>query len=66
MNYPVAITSRRMQFCAGPEKHTFYACRECLPDLEAGDVQLFLRLPNEPVQPVSEDEEIRCDLCREG
>jgi len=61
-----AIASRRMQFCAGPETHTFYACEEHTPDLEKGDVSCFLILRNEPVVPVSVDDDIDCDLCREG
>lgn len=60
-----AIASRRMQFEAGPEKQTFYACADCLPELRKGQVMCFLVLRDEDVQPVDPDDEIDCDLCRE-
>lgn len=62
----VAIAKREMQFCAGPEHHTFYACAEHAPDLEAGQVSCFLILCNRHVEPVDLDDEFECWFCREG
>ena len=62
----VAIAKREMQFCAGPEHHTFYACHEHRADLERGDVMCFLILRTKPVEAVDPEDDIDCDLCREG
>lgn len=65
-----AIASRRMQFRAGPQDYTFYACADCLPALERGEAGSgnFFTTADEPVKPVQvhPDEQIECDLCREG
>lgn len=61
-----ARASRRMQFCAGPQTHTFYACADHAADLAGGAVSCFLVMTNEPVRRVDPAEEITCDLCREG
>ena len=62
--------SRRMQFCAGPEQHTFYACHnsECRTALLRGDVgsSCFFVIVGEPMMPVDPEDDIRCDVCREG
>ena len=60
-----AVASRRLQFRAGPGDYTFFACADCLPHLEHGDVSLFIAIRDEPVQPVDPDDEIDCDLCWE-
>lgn len=61
-----AIAKREMQFCAGPEHYTFYACAEHRPQLERGEMQLFFTLAGKPVEPVAPDDEVACDMCREG
>jgi len=62
------IARRRMQFCAGPQTHDFYACGEHRAALERGDVSCFLVLRSEPVREVrlEEGDEVECDFCREG
>jgi hypothetical protein len=63
---PIATHRRRLQFESGPEKQLFYACKDCLPDLEAGRYTCFYPLPSEPVEACEPDEDVTCDLCREG
>lgn len=63
-----AVASRVMQFRAGPNEYRFHACVRHLPylrDGKAGD-GLFFATVDQPVEPVNADEEIECDLCREG
>lgn len=55
-----------MAFEAGPQSHTFYACAEHKPKLEAGNVMCFLRIRNQGVEPVDPLEDMVCDFCREG
>lgn len=66
----IATAARRLQFCAGPGTHTFYACAApaCQAALARGTVSgLFLPIADELVRPLDEsDETITCDLCREG
>lgn len=62
----IAVWKRLMQFEAGPETHTFYGCHAHKDELERGDVMCFFPLRNEPVRPVDPEDEIDCDLCREG
>lgn len=61
-----AAFARTMQFCAGPQSHTFYACTEHRAQLGAAWFvnELFYTLPQWPVLDVSEDDEIPCDVCR--
>lgn len=63
-----AICSRVMQFRAGPNAYTFHACPECRPALERGEAGdgLFFTTADEPVKAVDPDDDITCDLCREG
>ena len=61
-----AIAKRKMQFCAGPQHHTFYACPEHKRDLERGDVSCFLILKSQPVLDVDPDDEEDCWFCKEG
>lgn len=62
-----AIGSLKMQFCAGPEKHTFYACEDHINELEAGKASsCFLSIKNEIVMWVNTEDEILCDLCKQG
>lgn len=55
-----------MQFEAGPETHTFYACAAHREKLERGDVMCFLKIRNKAVETVDFNDEIGCDFCREG
>ena len=64
MNF--AVASRRLQFEAGPEQHTFYACREHRRILDSGDVSCFFAYEKESVKDEDEETEIECDFCREG
>lgn len=62
-----AVASLKMQFCAGPETHTFYACPSHVPALAAGDASsCFLLFKDELVKKVDPWDEIECDLCKEG
>jgi hypothetical protein len=63
-----AIWKRVLQFRAGPESHTFYACDAHRPELERGDLHsgLFFGRPADAVEAVDPEDEIACDLCREG
>lgn len=61
-----AVCQRRLQFEAGPESYVFAACEECRPQLEKGAVMCFFPLAADPVEPVDPDDELTCDLCREG
>lgn len=65
---PLALWSRKLQFRAGPNAHTFFACEEGKAALERGDVGsgLFFTTADEPVRPVDPDEDIQCDCCREA
>jgi len=62
-----AVVRRRFQFEAGPEKTTFHACDEHQDRLGVGttDVMCFFAVTSEPPEPVSVDDEIDCDFCRE-
>lgn len=62
----IAIASRVMQFVAGPQTQQFFACADCRPALERGDVSCFLVIASQPVLDVDEADEMECDLCREG
>lgn len=61
-----AYCARRLEFRAGPESHTFYACVEHKPILDAGDVSCFFADARHQTYAVDPDDEIECDLCREG
>lgn len=61
-----AIVSRRMQFTAGPQTHTFYACEEHREALDRGDVSCFLRIRGVEVIAEDPEDELACDFCREG
>ena len=63
-----AIRARRLQFEAGPEKHTFYACVEHRDKLGIGttSVMCFFATSDELPYDIDEEEEISCDFCREG
>lgn len=58
--------SRVMQFCAGPERHTFYACEQHRAALDKGDVSCFLVLRNESVRAVEGETDEVCYFCQEG
>lgn len=60
-----AICSRVMQFEAGPNQTTFYACAEHRAKLEKGDVLCFFAYVRDQVQDVKPEDEIPCDFCRE-
>ncbi len=67
----IAICSRVLQFRAGPDHKTFYACEAHQHILTAGDISsfdvpLFFATEQEPVQPVDPEDEYPCDFCREG
>lgn len=66
----VAVWSRKLQFCAGPNDYTFHVCDECKPCLEGAwptiTPSLFFSTPDEPIRPVDPDDEIGCDGCRDG
>jgi hypothetical protein len=68
-----AICKRVLHFEAGPQTHTFYACAEHRAALDKGDVICFFPMRDQPVEPLSADEQLDadaealdCDLCREG
>lgn len=44
---------RRMQFTAGPQQMTFYACPACSPDLVAGRVSCFRAIRDTPAMPAN-------------
>lgn len=60
----LAVRSRVLQFSAGPNEHTFFACERHLPQLLAGDMQLFFGRSFDVSAPVDEADEIACDWCR--
>lgn len=63
-----AIACRQMQFVAGPQAHTFYACPEHRPELDRTWIanELFYAVKDWPVEAVDADEDYACDFCREG
>lgn len=63
-----AVANREMQFTAGPQKHTFYACAIHRPELVEGYNGLFYPPPppGTPSYPVDPEDEVECDYCREG
>lgn len=63
-----AFYRRVLQFRAGPNEHTFYACEQHKADLERGDYNgVFFPTTDESIQPLgSDDQEQVCDYCREG
>lgn len=62
-----ATCSRVLQFRAGPNDHTFYACEEHRPRLEDGTYDgNFFGDPADVIEPVDPDDELHCDYCREG
>lgn len=65
---PLSIAKRRLQFIAGPERTTFYACTMCKPLLEkiGHEVHCHYPISQEPLEDVDLEDEIECDLCREG
>ena len=66
MSVHVAVAARQMQFCAGPQSHTFYACAEHLPDLYRSWYAngLFYTVEQWKVTVADPDDEIACDSCR--
>ncbi len=64
MSVDTARFSRLMQFCAGPQRETFYACEEHRGSLD--DVMTFLPIDGEPIVTATPFEEHPCDFCREG
>lgn len=62
---PFAIVSRQLQFCAGPEHHTFYACEAHRAALDRGEVSCFLPLDREGTRALAYEDEYECDFCRE-
>jgi hypothetical protein len=60
-----ATASRAYEFCAGPGTYIFHACPDHRPILDK-PLDLFLVLKSEDVKPVSPDDGIECDFCREG
>lgn len=60
-----AVCSRKLQFEAGPEQTTFYACTEHRPKLERGEVMCFFPVARHQIQEVDPNDEIECDYCRE-
>jgi hypothetical protein len=66
---PIAIWSRRYQFCAGPQTHAFAACASCAPEvLRDGWLPngLFFTIAGHGPAPVDPQDEVPCDLCQEG
>lgn len=59
----IAISSRVLQFRAGPNEHRFHACEEHEDMLVSND--LFFAVNTDPVEPCDPDDEIECDWCRE-
>ena len=61
---------RRLGFCAGPESHTFYACETHRRNLNTADVMCFEYVykdePTKELSPEEFEDDIECDLCREG
>ncbi len=56
-----AILSLRMQFCAGPQTHTFHACERHRAELLAGAAdQNFRLIRNEQPTPADDKD---CDFC---
>lgn len=53
-----------LQFQSGPNEHRFYACERHVPQLLAGDMQLFFGRNYDVSEPVDADDEIECDWCR--
>jgi hypothetical protein len=69
MSEQAAVCKRRLHFEAGPETQTFYACAAHRRALETGDVMCFLPMREYPVEPLSDEDledEMACDLCKEG
>lgn len=66
MSVQHAVAARQMQFVAGPQSHTFYACSRHLSDLlkpwYAND--LFYTTERWTVLVIDPGAEIPCDSCR--
>ena len=66
----IAVWQRRLQFRAGPQSTVFHACADasCKSALERADVGtgLFFGRITDVMEPVDPDDEIPCDVCREG
>ena len=63
------MCKRLLGFRSGPEDHTFYACEAHREDLDRGNVMCFFALRKHPISDLSPEEiedDIECDLCREG
>ena len=60
------MKARALQFCAGPQRHTFVACTEHETHLTADPPSCFLIIPSAPIVDVDPDDEPSCDFCREG
>lgn len=60
-----ATCSRTLQFRAGPNEYTFYACEDHRHVLVNGTVNdLFFATADEPVQEEDPEDEIECYVCR--
>lgn len=60
----IAICFRVLQFVAGPNEHTFYACPEHKHYLEGeADVDLFFSTSGDLLEEVNPEDEFRCDFC---
>jgi hypothetical protein len=65
-----AVSSRVLQFKAGPNENRFTACAEHRPLLEGPWPSigggLFFSTSDEPIREVDPNDEESCDGCREG
>lgn len=63
-----AVAKLKMQFVAGPQNYTFHACEDHRWELAAGRAAegIFYRVKGWGVETVDPEDEVECDLCREG
>jgi hypothetical protein len=61
-----AIASLVLEFRSGPQSTRFYACPLHVVDLPTAGGGLFFRAQGSALEPVNPDDEMTCDLCREG
>jgi hypothetical protein len=59
------VYSKRMQFEAGPEQTTFYACEDCVEYLFKGQVTDFFDI-GAPLEVIIGDVDEPCSFCPKG